>query len=356
MRHFERASSVGGRAILRGAAWVGGIFLSIVFLYGTSAGADSSSQRLFLDGLGLSTNRLEKIGASVFTADLAVENSRREAALLALVRIDPAGDEVLNSDTAGWSSLMDSPLAEGLYDSERADRGLGELKLPDSDLDLLASCQIGKCRFKLDALGIGQALAAQEDAEATEAQLLSAVQGGLARLMEEYRSGGPENLSPYADKPGSPSRSKPIRQLEQSAQEWLRFYPDLNHHLETFPANTTNSVTDRLQWNVSSVGLRDTVLLEHVMWANAGKEPGFGRAMVLRTLYASHYLEARLQIAMVLDGPTLFGQPGTFLLTIDRVHFDEDVGFIKKRLLNRALSQKARERLTGVHQQSQTAG
>ncbi|MCH2187275.1 hypothetical protein MK280_15545, partial [Myxococcota bacterium] len=329
--------------------------LAAALLFTAVAEADSPGRLPLLENLGFSTKQVEKIGTNVLTSELDVVNGKREAALVALVRIDPAGDEILDAESAGWSTLMDSPRAGGVYDSKAPDRGLGDLKLPKDDDELLASCRVESCRFKLDARGIQEAARATALADDPEA-LGSSIRNSLARVMREYEAGGPESLSNYADKPGSPSRSQPIRHLESNTQDWLQFYPELNRYLHTFPANDTSSVTNRFQWNLSSVGLRDTVLLEHVAWSEAGNEAGFGRAMALRTLYASHYLEARLQVAMVLDGPTLLGQPGTFLLTIDRVHFDEDVGFIKKSLLKRALSRKARERLSSLHQETRTAG
>ena len=327
--------------------------LLTALLLAPSAGAHSPGAPSLLESLGLTSRQIQGIGSKVLTSELDVVNPKREAALVALVRIDPAGDEILDSEGASWSALMDSPRAGGLYDSTKADRGLGELTLPEEDDELLASCRIGNCRFKLDEQGIREAVTAQTG---DPTALTASIRNSLERIMLDYQSGGPENLSPYADKTSSPARSQPIRHLETSTQDWLRFYPDLNHHLQTFPANEASSVTDRFQWNLSTVGLRDTLLLEHVAWSEAGNQSGFGRALALRTFYASHYLEARLQIAMVLDGPTVLGQPGTFLLTIDRVHFDEDVGFIKKTLLKRALSRKAKERLSGLHQEIRTAG
>ena len=329
--------------------------LLAALLLAPMAGARSPDAPSLLEQLGLTSRQLEGIGSKVLTSELDVVNGKREAALIALVRIDPAGDEILDSEGSGWSALMDSPRLGGLYDSSKPDGGLDQLTFPEEDNDLFASCRVDNCRFKLDARGIQEAVQATAGKGDINALTVS-VRNSLVRIMSDYQAGGPENLSPYADKPGSPSRSQPIRHLEASTQDWLQFYPDLNHHLQTFPANEASSVTDRFQWNLSSVGLRETVLLEHVAWSEVGSQPGFGRALALRTLYASHYLEARLQIAMVLDGPTVLGQPGTFLLTIDRVHFDEDVGFIKKSLLKRALSKKAKERLSGLHQETRTAG
>ena len=334
--------------------WVRFALLAALLLAPIAA-ADSPRAPSLLESLGLTSSQIEGIGSKVLTAELDVVNGKREAALIALVRIDPAGDEILDSEGSGWTALMDSPRAGGLYDSTQADRGLTQLILPKEDGEIFASCRIENCRFKLDEQGIQAALKATASTGESKA-LAGSIRNSLARIMHDYQSGGPENLTPYADKPGNPSRSRPIRHLESSTQDWLQIYPDLNHHLQTFPKNEASSVTERFQWSLSTVGLRDTLLLEHVAWSEAGIQPGFGRALALRTLYASHYLEARLQIAMVLDGPAVLGQPGTFLLTIDRVHFDEDVGFIKKSLLKRALSRKAKERLSGLQQETRTAG
>jgi hypothetical protein len=99
---------------------------------------------------------------------------------------------------------------------------------------------------------------------------------------------------------------------------------------------------------MADIGFRPTLTVDHVVVSGESADRGLPSAMALRTIYANHYLAGRLQLAGVIDGPTVFGVPGRFVLTVDQILFDDELGRIKRSLLGRGLRSKVADRLTGV--------
>jgi hypothetical protein len=67
--------------------------------------------------------------------------------------------------------------------------------------------------------------------------------------------------------------------------------------------------------------------------------------VAVKTIYANHYSEGRVQMGAVLDGEAALGVPGHFLLLVDRVRFDEALNAFKRKLLARGLDESLRARL-----------
>ena len=340
----------GSRASAQRPNWtviVGGITALFLTLNATSAQSNAAGDA-FLSALGLKRGQLSQLKSGVLVESLPVDHPKRENALVGVVRVNSTSDELLKHGTQIWQALMDSPTISGEYDPNRGDQSFAALALPSDDFELLEECRTGQCRFKLDERGIQTAQGIDWSKPEAEQVFLAEYQSQLAEIMSVYQEKGTAGLTKYADKPKATERAETVRDLEAGAQAWLQFYPILAQRLTDHPEESADDLAERFQWKIASVGLRDTLVLEHVVFAKTGDVPGFGNAIAIRTLYASHYLEARVQIAMIVEGTTLFGVPGRFLFMMERVRFDEDLGFLNRKLLARALRGRTRERLKEV--------
>ena len=340
----------GSRTAAQRPRWtliVWGIAALFLTLNTTPAQGDAAGEA-FLSSLGLKREQLSQLKSGVLVESLPVDHPKPENALVGVVRVNSTSDELLKQGTQIWQALMDSPNISGEYDPSQGDQSFADLALPSDDFELLEECRTGQCRFKLDERGIRTAQGIDWSKSEAQQIFLAQFQSQLAEIMSLYQEKGTAGLTQYADKPIAAERAKTVRDLEAGTQAWLQFYPTLARRLKDHPGESSNDLAERFQWKVASVGLRDTLVLEHVVFAKAGDAPGFGNAIAIRTLYASHYLEARVQIAMIAEGATLFGVPGRFLFTMERVRFDEDLGFLNRKLLARALRSRTRDRLKEV--------
>ena len=338
------------RASAQRPSWpviVGGITTLLLTLNATSAQGNAAGDA-FLSALGLKRGQLSQLKSGVLVESLPVDQPKRENALLGVIRVNSTSDELLKHGTQIWQALMDSPKISGEYDPSRGEQSFADLALPSDDFELLEECRTGQCRFKLDERGIQTAQGIDWSKPEAEQVFLAQYQSQLAETMSLYQEKGTAGLTKYADKPKAAERAETVRDLEAEALAWLKFYPSLAQRLRDHPEKSANDLAERFQWKIASVGLRDTLVLEHVVFAKTGDVPGFENAIAIRTVYASHYLEARVQIAIIAEGTTLFGVPGRFLFMMERVRFDEDLGFLNRKLLARALRGRTRERLKEV--------
>ncbi len=332
------------------------LFVSSGFVAADAGAAPDDVGRQILTATGISEKQIRALGSEVLVVELPVPDSSRQAAFAGLVRITDGYKTLFSSVRDSDAPALLTPKQFGAFAAPAQAQGLAGLQLPLDDYEVLEECEPAACRFKLDSSGIEFTRTLDWNQSSAPQDFLAWFRDALDRNVTRYRSQGLDGLITYADKPRPFPVASGVRQLEQQSASLLGLHPDIKAYLGSFPEGRPEGVTDRIIWTVSDFGYRPTLSIDHSIVAQSSVHPGLGSAMVLRTLYANHYLAGRLQLGTVIDGEKVFGVPGSYVLTLDQMLFDDELGGVKRSLLARGLKSNVSDRLKGLRARANVGG
>jgi hypothetical protein len=332
---------------------------SVVLIAGTTAlpvgaalASPNEAGRRILETTGLSIDAIRGIGDDPLIVELDVAEPSRQAALVGLMRVGADPTPLFEAAVGPKAPPLTLAERHGTFSSaEPAARDLSGLRVADDDYELLERCRPSDCRFKLDAEAIEAVQSIDWSATGAEQEFLEFFRRSLDADVTRYRDRGLDGLITYADKPRPYPVADGVRRLQRETAPLLELYPDIRAYLEAYPAPAPASVSDHLVWTLSDFGFRPTLSVDHLVVGESGHAEGLRSAVVLRTIYASHYLAGRLQLAGVIDGEKVFGVPGHFVLAVDQILFDDEVGRFKRMLLGRGLASTIEDRLIALREQ-----
>lgn len=333
------------------AALVALVAASVTLPPGAAIASPNEAGRRILETTGLSLDAIRGIGDAPLIVELDVPDRSRQAALVGLMRVGADPTPLFRSPVGPTAPPLTLPERFGTFSpAEPGPRDLAGLRLAEDDYELLERCRPSDCRFKLDAEAIEAVQSIDWSASDAEQEFLEFFRRSLDADVAQYRDRGLEGLITYADKPRPFPVADGVRRLQRETAPLLELYPDIRAYLDAYPAPTPASVSDHLVWTLSDFGFRPTLSVDHLVVGESGHAEGLRSAVVLRTIYASHYLAGRLQLAGVIDGEKVFGVPGHFVLAVDQILFDDEVGRFKRMLLGRGLASTIEDRLIALRE------
>jgi hypothetical protein len=297
------------------------------------------------------TDRLAKIEAPP-TAVAEVE--AREAPVWVLER-DTGAEQItvlgivalakppaqVSDDLFGRDSLLESDTvkASGAFSDPAVPADVARYRVPESDLEVLADCEIHACKFKLGEPALEDLEAIDWSAPDAQSRADALFRRRMLELVADYQKKGPAALGGYADKPGSKSvldaTNLILDKLTGPALESVR------SHYRNYPKKIPGA-RDRLHWSVSDYGYRPVTSIVHTLSFDPGaSEPA--RVLAAETLYSSHYSYARLQLFLLYADAK--NPKRTYALYGDRMLFDEAVGSMKRKLLRSGIVTDVQKRL-----------
>jgi hypothetical protein len=325
---------------------------ALVTLFGVVAAqagaAPDEVGRQILAATGISEKQIRSLGDQVLVVELPVPDSSRQASFAGLMRVTQGYKTLFSPERTGDAPALLTPKLFGTFVAPAQTEDLAALELPPDDFTVLEECEPAACRFKLDSSGIEFTRTLDWNHTSAPGDFLAWFRDALDRNVRQYRSQGLAGLITYADKPQPFAVATGVKQLEQQSAVLLGLHPGIKAYLGSYPGGKPEGVTDRIVWTVSDFGYRPTLSVDHSIVAESSSSPGIGSAMVLRTLYANHYLAGRLQLGAVIDGDQVFGVPGHYVLTLDQMLFDDELGRVKRGLLARGLKTNVSDRLKGL--------
>jgi len=239
----------------------------------------------------------------------------------------------------------------GRFSSPPAIGDVKDLAFDRDEIEALKSCRPGKCDIRLggaslDALRTSVDWSAADYPERTNAFARRAAVDYVAA----YQARGDAALVTYND------RAKPVSLQEQ----WLgilanspllqEYTPELKTYLERFPKATLPGARDVFYWVKGRYGLAPIIGIVHGV---VYEPPNRDRTMVVqKQLYASHYLDASLAVATLVDAQEA-GRPATYLLYNNRSRGDLLKGGFGglKRGVGRSQARRAAEDTLGTIKQ-----
>lgn len=316
---------------------------------GPSAWAEDSLKAALAQSLDMKENAFAKLSDDPKVSEMDVPDRSRQVSLAGLIRLSSSGEEFLQElEEAQNGSLLGPSQAEGFFGRPATAKDLANLTLPDGDFEVLADCKPANCKFKLSREGIEKAQSIDWKNSASRNQFSEYFKNYLAQYVETFRQEGAKALIVYDDKPKPFALKDGAESLRARMTLWSEREPRLFTYLSQYPADRPEGIRDQIYWSLKDFGYRPTLSVDLVVVDSSPQTPGVKALFVQQTLYADHYLAARYQIGVLLDGPEALGVPGHFLFLTDQILFDDGLGSFKRSLLGRGMRSDLAERLQSI--------
>jgi len=204
-----------------------------------------------------------------------------------------------------------------------------------ADIDALKRCRPGKCDVKIGSAGL-ERLQKEIDWKAADApakaEALAKTQ--MIEHVRAYLAGGTSAMGQIVDKQQPKALSAEFQALLKNSPYLPAYIPEFNKYLEDFPNGKLAGAEDVLYWTKDNFGLKPVVSITHAtFWKRTGPNPG--TVVALKTLYASHFFNAALEMIVAVDTPD---HTGMYLMNLYRTRIDPPTGMLSGVLMGRVKS------------------
>jgi hypothetical protein len=307
-----------------------------------SAGVPPELAAAALEG-GMSREEVQQAATEPVALIYEAESKGRQITVLGLAMI-PASPEKIAADLLKRNGLLKSEALRqiGVFSNPPKMSDLAEYRMPESDLETLADCELGDCKFKLGKEGV--ATAQQIDWSEPDAydRVNDLMKQGMLELAQDYQERGSEALVVARDKEEPQSFAEGSARLTAQLGLSKELVPTLRDHLLHYPKAEIPGARDRILWMVRDYGYRPLTSLVHSIIHQPEQGPP-AALIALKTLYANHYFHARQRlIGLWADSED---PNATWIGYSDRLLFDGDVGSIKRRMLQAGILKSGTQRL-----------
>jgi len=112
-----------------------------------------------------------------------------------------------------------------------------------------------------------------------------------------------------------------------------RWPPAFNQYLARYPKESLPDTEDVLYWTKDTFGLKPVVSMYHAtVYMPQG---GRGLLVAIKTIYASHYFNAALEVMAAVPAPDTPAGPSLYLLNLYRTRIDPPTGMLSGVLMGK---------------------
>jgi hypothetical protein len=202
------------------------------------------------------------------------------------------------------------------------------LTWPEADLDALKRCKAGECDVKLGTATL-ERFQKEVDWKAADAaaKVIALVKEQMVAYVTAYRSGGTDAMGVTVDKSKPKALSTEFKTLLKNSPYLVEYVAEFNQYLETYPKGSLADTTDVLFWAKDTFGLKPVVSVYHAtIHRLSGPRPGV--LVAIKTLYASHYFNAALEVMAAVPANDSPSGPTFYLLDLYRTRIDPPTGML----------------------------
>jgi hypothetical protein len=324
--------------------------LVVAFLHAATATASVPPElaAAALEG-GMSEEEVQQAATEPVAGIYEPESKGRQVTIIGLVMI-PAPPEKIASDLRRRDGLLKSEALRqiGVFSKPPKMSDLAEYRMPESDLETLADCELGDCKFKLGKEGVATAQRIDWSKPDAHDRVNDLMKQGMLELAQDYEERGSEALVVARDKEEPQSFAEGSERLTAQLGLSKKLVPRLRDHLLHYPKAEIPGARDRILWTVRNYGYRPVTSLVHSIIHQPEQGPP-ATLIALKTLYANHYFHARQRmIGLWADSED---PNATWIGYSDRLLFDGDVGSIKRRMLQAGILKNGAKRLKVLREQ-----
>jgi hypothetical protein len=257
----------------------------------------------------------------------------------------PASPQRIAEDFFQRDSLLEGDALQmaGAFSEPAVLADVAKYRVPESDLEVLADCEVHDCKFKLGAPALKEIEAIDWDAPGAREEVDALVRRRMVDLVVAYQTQGRAALGRYIDKPDSRSVLKATDVLLSQLKSPM-LIDTVRSHFDDYPKGPVRGTRDRILWTVRDYGYRPVTSVVHTVLFDPEGEPA--RLIAAQTLYSSHYFYARLQL-LALYSDTADSEQSYWMYG-DLLLFDGKVGLIQRRILRSGVVDDVRTRLSAV--------
>ncbi len=279
---------------------------------------------------GVSSDEIAEVEQEPVVWVVEQESSARRLTVAGLVKLSASPGAILK-DLRRRNGLLrsDAIRQAGLFSVPPLPTDVAEYRLPEGDVEALSECEVGDCKIRLRALGVEAFGKIDWSAPDARERADALARERLLDFVRSYQESGHEALkAPFVDKKEPQTPGEGFYALLRHMQEANEVAKTLRAHLRDYPRGAVDGAEDLILWNVRDYGYPPVTGLVHAV---IYEPPGSVPMVALKNLYSSHYFHARLQIIFLIADPE--DPERTYLGYTDRMLFEEDVGSLKRRIL-----------------------
>ncbi len=302
--------------------------------------SQTSFTSLFAESFGFHRRDMMALEGRRVVVRVLDTDDPREVAVVSAVHIRVPVDALaeIYSDIELMSAGDEIVVQAGVFGSSPTTHDMRRLRLPEVDFEELRKCRVGKCKVKLSREQIE--LLEQRidwsdpDHERRVTRLLVST---LVAELDRYLMEGNEGLPIYHDKEQPLDAAEDVRAVIFGSRSFLAHDPGLYRYLYGFPDVAAGDIEDHYYWAVEDFGLKPVTTLNHMM---ISREPASGlpyTTIAVKQVYASHYLQSLIKLAMLAPASEEYPLRGTNLVLYIHMRFDSKVGAIKRAMLEQRL-------------------
>ncbi len=317
--------------------------LSIAGQYSTLSASPQPVLDLLGDRIGLSDADKDLLTAGEAVVKTQRTAIKQEVAVVGVVKASGAVEVSLERLRRSLSQPKGGAVSPGARFSSPPNVGdLIGFELSEKDIEELAKCRVGSCDLNLSSEAIRrfETAAAGSNEKFAEAapEIFREV---LIGYVERYMKLGDAGLGEYSNKRKAVDLTKAHRELLADARLLKELAPELYDHLVRFPSGDWAPEISEFFWSTAEFGLKPMITLSHIASAETESELGPVYAIATKQIYATRYLDASLNFAILAPA----GSSGEYyLIFADRSRSDA-LGGILGGLARTAVESEAIDRI-----------
>ena len=212
-------------------------------------------------------------------------------------------------------------LAFGKFGNPPAIDDVKGLSLDPKEIDAIRSCKPGNCDLRIGGTGL-DAIRRSIDWKAPDAaeRVQNAARQAVVAYATAYTQRGDEALVTYTDTSKPVSLAEQWRGILANSAQLQQTTPALVDYVAKYPKATLPGARDILYWIKENYGMKPTISIVHGVVYQPPDRPD-RTFVVQKQIYASHYYDASLATAVLLDAGDA-AKPVTLLLYANRSRGD----------------------------------
>jgi len=226
---------------------------------------------------------------------------------------------------SGAPTITRGPEALVIHEFSRPPRlqDLQSLMLPKSDLSALLRCVPGHCALKVSAPMMEQAHDnTPPRTMATQGQEEQLFRDLIFQYVATYAEKGNAAMITYADKLPPVNSAEAFLQLLRQ-MGWLPTYAlPLERCLDTYSGKPCPHIDSILSWSLVKFGLKPVFTITNTLIDETVLAGNPSVLIALKQIYADHYFDAALGLAVLVEGSADPAHPATWLVYEDRSQTD----------------------------------
>lgn len=215
--------------------------------------------------------------------------------------------------------LQKSPsyLGAGRISDPPALSNLDGFTLEPEDIKNLRTCKPGKCNVQLpSAIILELQRSIDWSAPDVETQVNHRIKEMAVEILRRYQKEGNRALGGYSDK-GSPFYvDAELRLLLGRSNTIISYLPELSRYILEYPNMTLDNIESFFFWEKVSFGLKPTLRLNHAISYRARGLKTAPQIVMVKQLYASHYLQLALDLTACVPSADSTKSTGFYLISV----------------------------------------